>query len=228
MRDPKRLFIVGPSGSGKTYHAKRELVAIAREHRIPIFEDDPYGRLRYSGDAMPSLAALAGGTGVIYAGTASKTIVPGMRVAWLVLPDAELYEKVVMAKQAADLHTSTFMQRAVYAYVKEPGAVDRHVAKMVPVYRARRDAMIAALRAVLPPEWSWAFPDGGLFLWMRGPAGVDTTTLLERALAHHVAFVPGAPFWVNRDVRNTLRMSFSYSPEERIAEGIKRLAAAVS
>ena len=173
-RKPKLIYVVGnfanPTGITTSLERRREIVAIAREHRIPIFEDDPYGRLRYSGEALPSLAALAGGTGVIYSGTASKTIVPGMRVAWLVLPDAELYEKVVMAKQAADLHTSTFMQRAVYAYVKEPGAVDRHVAKMVPVYRARRDAMIADLRAALPPEWSWAYPDGGLFLWMRAPA----------------------------------------------------------
>ena len=230
-RKPKLIYVVGnfanPTGITTSLERRREIVAIAHEHHIPIFEDDPYGRLRYSGDALPSLAALAGGTGVIYAGTASKTIVPGMRVAWLVLPDQELYEKVVMAKQAADLHTSTFMQRAVYAYVREPGAVDRHVAKMVPVYRGRRDAMIAELKRALPPEWSWAYPDGGLFLWMRGPAGIDTTKLLERALEHHVAFVPGAPFWVNRDVRNTLRMSFSYSTEDRIAEGVKRLAAAI-
>jgi len=230
-RKPKLIYIVGnfanPTGITTALERRREIVAIAREHGIPIFEDDPYGRLRYSGEAIPSLAALAGGTGVIYAGTASKTIVPGMRVAWLVLPDGELYEKVVMAKQAADLHTSTFMQRAIYAYVRRPGAVDDHVAKMVPVYRSRRDAMIEGLKAVLPPAWSWAYPDGGLFLWVRAPQHVDTTKLLERALEQHVAFVPGAPFWVNRDVRNTLRVSFSNSPEERIAEGIKRLAAAI-
>jgi 2-aminoadipate transaminase len=231
-RKPKLIYVVGnfanPTGITTSLERRREIVAIAHEHGIPIFEDDPYGRLRYSGDALPSMAALAGGTGVIYAGTASKTIVPGMRVAWLVLPDAELYDKVVMAKQAADLHTSTFMQRAIYAYVREPGAVDRHVETMVPVYRARRDAMIAGLKNVLPSGWSWAFPDGGLFLWVRAPAHVDTTKLLERALEHHVAFVPGVPFWVNGDVRNTLRVSFSNSPEERIAEGIKRLAAAIA
>ncbi len=227
-RKPKLIYVVGnfanPTGITTTLERRREIVAIAQEHGIPIFEDDPYGRLRYSGDALPSLAAIAGGKGVIYAGTASKTIVPGMRVAWLVLPDHALYEKVVMAKQAADLHTSTFMQRAVYAYVRTPGAVDRHVETMVPVYRARRDAMIAGLKGILPSDWSWAFPDGGLFLWVRAPKHVDTTKLRERALEHHVAFVPGAPFWVNSDVRNTLRVSFSNSPEERIVEGIKRLA----
>ncbi len=132
-----------------------------------------------------------------------------------------------MAKQSADLHTSTFAQRAVYAYAKKPGAVDNHVAKMVPVYRGRRDAMVAELTARLPAGWSWAYPDGGLFLWLRAPAHVDTTELLKRALEHEVAFVPGAPFWVNRDVRNTLRLSFSNSPEARIVEGIDRLSAAI-
>ena len=231
-RKPKLLYIVAnfanPTGITPSLERRREIVAIAREHAIPILEDDPYGRLRYSGEALPSVSAIAGGEGVIYAGTASKTIAPGMRVAWLVLPDVELHDKVVMAKQAADLHTSTFAQRAVYAYVKRPGAVDRHVATMVPVYRARRDAMVAALTAKLPAGWSWAYPDGGLFLWMRAPQGVDTTRLLERALERHVAFVPGAPFWVNRDVRNTLRLSFSNSSETTIAEGVDRLAATIA
>jgi 2-aminoadipate transaminase len=230
-RKPKLIYIIAnfanPTGITTSLERRRELVAIAREHDIPIFEDDPYGRLRYSGEPIPSLAAIAGGDGVIYAGTASKTIAPGMRVAWLVLPDPVLYDKVVMAKQAADLHTSTFAQRAVYAYVKRDGAVDRHVAMMVPVYRARRDAMVAELKARLPQGWSWAYPDGGLFLWLRAPAATDTTELLKRALDNHVAFVPGAPFWVNRDVRNTLRMSFSNTSEARIVEGVDRLCAAI-
>jgi 2-aminoadipate transaminase len=231
-RKPKLIYIIAnfanPTGITTSRERRRELVAIAREHEIPIFEDDPYGRLRYSGDPLPSLAALSGGDGVIYAGTVSKTIAPGMRVAWLVLPDPVLYDKVVTAKQAADLHTSTFAQRAVYAYVKRDGAVDAHIASMVPVYRARRDAMIAALTTRLPSGWSWAYPEGGLFLWLRAPEHVDTTELLKRALDHHVAFVPGAPFWVNRDVRNTLRMSFSNAPEARIIEGVDRLCTAIS
>lgn len=230
-RKPKLIYLVptfaNPTGITTSLERRRAIVDIAREFGVPIFEDDPYGKLRYSGDPVPSMASLAGGAGVIYAGTASKMIVPGMRVAWLVLPDPVLHDKVVMVKQAADLHTSTFMQRAIYQYVKQPGAVEQHVAKMVPVYRGRRDAMVAELRAKLPDGWSFAYPDGGLFLWMRAPESVDTTKLLETALAHHVAFVPGAPFWVNRDVRNTLRMSFSYASEEVIREGVDRLVAAI-
>ena len=231
-RKPKMIYLVAnfanPTGITTSLERRREIVGIAREYGVPIFEDDPYGRLRYSGDALPSLASIAGDDGVIYAGTASKTIAPGMRVAWLVLPDPVLHDKVVMAKQAADLHTSTFAQRAVYAYVRKPGAVERHVEMMIPVYRSRRDTMIAELKAKLPAGWSWAYPDGGLLLWMRAPQNVDTTKLLERALERHVAFVPGAPFWVNRDVRNTLRVSFSNSPEERIRDGIDRLAATIA
>jgi 2-aminoadipate transaminase len=231
-RKPKLIYAVSnfanPTGITMTLERRRELVAIAHEHGIPIFEDDPYGRLRYSGDELPSLTALAGGKGVFYAGTASKTIVPGMRVAWLVIPDAEMFEKVVMVKQAADLHTSTFAQRAIHAFVQRPGAVEAHLATMIPVYRKRRDLMLAELTKLMPPGWTWTKPDGGLFLWMRAPEGVDTTVLLERALARNVAFVPGGSFWVNRDVRNTLRINFSYSGEDAIVEGVGRLAAAIS
>jgi 2-aminoadipate transaminase len=231
-RKPKLIYAVAnfanPTGVTIALERRKELVAIAQEHGIPIFEDDPYGRLRYSGEELPSLTALAGGKGVFYAGTASKTIVPGMRVAWLVIPDAEMFEKVVMVKQAADLHTSTFAQRAIHAFVQRPGAVEAHVATMVPVYRRRRDVMLAQLAERMPAGWTWTKPDGGLFLWMRGPETLDTTLLLERALERNVAFVPGASFWVNRDVRNTLRINFSYSGEDAIVEGVSRLTTAIA
>ncbi|MFY9781494.1 MAG: PLP-dependent aminotransferase family protein [Candidatus Baltobacteraceae bacterium] len=231
-RKPKLIYLVAnfanPTGVTTSLERRRELVAIAREHAIPIFEDDPYGRLRYSGDEIPALAALAGGRGVLYAGTASKTMVPGMRVAWLVIPETPMYEKVVMVKQAADLHTSTFAQRAVHAFAARPGALEAHVAKLIPVYRERRDAMLEALAERMPAGWSWTRPAGGLFLWVRAPEGVDTTVLLGRALERNVAFVPGAPFWVNRDVRNTLRLNFSNAGEARIREGVARLAQAAA
>jgi 2-aminoadipate transaminase len=231
-RKPKLIYAVAnfanPTGVTTTLERRKELVAIAREHGIPIFEDDPYGRLRYSGDELPSLTALAEGKGVFYAGTASKTIVPGMRVAWLVFPDAEMFEKVVMVKQAADLHTSTFGQRAIHAFVRRPGAVEEHVATMVPVYRKRRDLMLAALAERMPRGWSWTKPDGGLFLWVRAPEGVDTTRLLELAIERNVAFVPGATFWVNRDVRNTMRLNFSNAGEAAIVEGVGRLTEAIA
>jgi 2-aminoadipate transaminase len=224
---PKLLYLVpnfaNPTGVTLALRRRHQLIQICADHGIPIFEDDPYGRLRYSGAALPSIMALAKGRGCIYMSTVSKIIAPGMRVAWLVLPDAALYERVVPAKQAADLHTSSFTQRAVYAYARVPGQVENHIKEMLPVYARRRDLMLETLARAMPPGSSWTHPDGGLFLWARMPEGVDTQELLGLAAAKKVAFVPGAPFWVNADVRNTMRLNFSNASEDALVTGIERL-----
>jgi 2-aminoadipate transaminase len=226
-RRPKFIYVVpnfaNPTGVTLSLERRKALISIAHEFGVPIFEDDPYGRLRYSGAHLPSIASLAKGRDVVYMSTVSKIIAPGVRVAWLVMPEPELYEKVVSAKQAADLHTSSLTQRAVYAYAKRPGVVDDHIAHMLPVYRRRRDAMLAALTEYMPPGTTWTQPDGGLFLWVRAHEAFDTSAMLPEAFARKVAFVPGAPFWVNSDVRNTMRLNFSSSDETAITEGIKRL-----
>ncbi|MBV8460322.1 MAG: aminotransferase class I/II-fold pyridoxal phosphate-dependent enzyme, partial [Candidatus Eremiobacteraeota bacterium] len=131
------------------------------------------------------------------------------------------------AKQAADLHTSSFTQRAVYAYACQPGVFEAHVAEMLPVYARRRDLMLESLARFMPEGTSWTRPDGGLFLWARMPEGVDTEELLELASRRLVAFVPGRPFWVNCVVRNTMRLNFSNASDEMIVEGILRLGEAV-
>jgi 2-aminoadipate transaminase len=224
---PKLVYLVpnfeNPTGVTLSLRRRHELIQVCSEHGIPIFEDDPYGRLRYSGEALPSIMALAKGRNTIYMSTVSKIIAPGMRVAWLVLPDPALYERVVPAKQAADLHTSSFTQRAVYAYARVPGQVETHIAHMLPVYRRRRDLMLATLARAMPQGSSWTHPDGGLFLWARVPEGVDTQELLTHASEKKVAFVPGAPFWVNADVRNTMRLNFSNASEGALETGIMRL-----
>ena len=224
---PKLLYLVpnfqNPSGITLSLQRRKEVIAICERYGVPIFEDDPYGRLRYSGDPLPSLAALADGHNCIYMSTVSKTMAPGMRVAWLVMRDRTLYERVVPAKQAADLHTSSFTQRIVYAYARRPGAVEAHVKTMLPVYARRRDVMLKALADLMPEACTWTRPDGGLFLWTRVPESIDTQRLLEDASEAKVAFVPGAPFWVNRDVRNTMRLNFSNATDEMIVEGIRRL-----
>ena len=224
---PKLLYLVpnfqNPSGITLSLERRTQVVDLCKRYGVPFFEDDPYGRLRYSGEHLPSLAALAKGRDCIYMSTVSKTMAPGMRVAWLVMRDRALYERVVPAKQAADLHTSSFTQRAVYAYAKRPGAVEAHVQTMLPVYARRRDVMLRALADFMPDGCTWTRPDGGLFLWARMPDGIDTQVLLERASSAKVAFVPGAPFWVNRDVRNTMRLNFSNAGDEMIVEGIRRL-----
>ena len=226
-RKPKLLYVVSnfenPTGVTLSLERRKRIIEICAEQGIPIYEDDPYGRLRYSGEPLPSLMALAGGRNCIYMSTVSKIIAPGMRVAWLVIPEKSVYEQVVPAKQAADLHTSTFTQRAVYAYAREPGAVDAHIREMLPVYAHRRDLMLDSLERFMPRGSSWTRPDGGLFLWARVPEPVDTHELLGMCAQAKVAFVPGAPFWVNRDVRNTMRLNFSNASDENVVEGIRRL-----
>lgn len=228
---PKLLYLVpnfeNPTGITLSLERRKQLIAICSEYGVPILEDDPYGRLRYSGDSLPSLTALAAGRNCIYMSTVSKIIAPGMRVAWLVMPEPALYEKVVPAKQAADLHTSSFTQRAVYAYARKPGQIENHIKEMLPVYSRRRDLMLQTLQSAMPDGCSWTRPDGGLFLWARMPESVDTQELLVVAAAKKVAFVPGAPFWVNRDVRNTMRLNFSNASEEHLIEGINRLGGLV-
>jgi len=224
---PKFLYLVSnfenPTGVTLSLRRRHELIAICAEHRVPIYEDDPYGRLRYSGQTLPSVMALAKGRNCIYMSTVSKIIAPGMRVAWLVMPDHGLFERVVPAKQAADLHSSSFTQRAVYAYASVPGQVENHIQTMLPVYARRRDLMLQTLERSMPRGSSWTHPDGGLFLWARAPEGVDTQELLTHATEKKVAFVPGAPFWVNADVRNTMRLNFSNAHEEALVTGIERL-----
>jgi 2-aminoadipate transaminase len=230
-RKPKLLYLVpnfqNPSGITLSLHRRKEVVAIAAEYGIPIYEDDPYGRLRYSGEHLPSLMSIARSRNCIYMSTVSKTIAPGMRVAWLVIPEREVFERVVPAKQAADLHTSSFTQRAVYAYASSPGVFEKHIEAMLPVYARRRDLMLESLARYMPQGSSWTRPDGGLFLWARVPEEVDTEELLALASRSKVAFVPGGPFWVNRVVRNTMRLNFSNASDDMIVEGIKRLGEAV-
>jgi len=226
-RKPKLLYLVpnfqNPSGNTLSLQRRKDVVSIAAEYGIPIYEDDPYGRLRYSGEHLPSLMAIAKSRNCIYMSTVSKTIAPGMRVAWLVIPEREVFERVVPAKQAADLHTSSFTQRAVYAYASRTEIFEAHIAEMLPVYARRRDLMLQALERFMPTGTSWTHPDGGLFLWARLPEEVDTEELLGLASHSKVAFVPGAPFWVNRVVKNTMRLNFSNASDEMIVEGIKRL-----
>ncbi len=228
---PKFLYLIpnyqNPTGVTLSAARRAEIVAIAAHHRVPILEDDPYGALRFSGEALPALATFPGARDCLYLGTSSKILAPGLRVAWLVATDPALREKLTAAKQAADLHTSSFTQRLVHHYVSQPGVLEAHVATLCSVYARRRDVMLAALARELPAGCMWTRPAGGLFLWVTLPAHFDTTELLAIAAREKIAFVPGAPFWVGEPVRNTLRLNFSNATEARINEGLARLGRVV-
>lgn len=224
---PKFLYLVpnyeNPTGVTLAIARRAEIVRLAARFGVPIIEDNPYGALRFSGDALPALASFSEAQNCVYLGTSSKILAPGLRVAWLVATDRALREKITAAKQAADLHTSSFTQRIVHHYVAQPGLLDAHVENLRNVYRRRRDVMLTALERELPTGCTWTRPDGGLFLWVTLPSAIDATDLLQAAARAKIAFVPGAPFWVGEPVRNSLRLNFSNATEARIEEGIARL-----
>jgi len=238
---PKFIYVLpnfqNPAGTTLSLERRRLLVELATHYGAPIVEDDPYGQLRYEGEHLPSIVRLdaelhncAHGehafTGnVIYLSTLSKTLAPGLRVAWIVAPESVI-QRLVQMKQGVDLHTSTFTQMVAYEVAKG-GFLDRHVRTIRKVYGERRNAMLASLARHFPEEAAWTKPQGGLFLWVTLPPGIDSAELLKDALAEKVAFVPGASFFPAGGGERTLRLNFSYCTPEKIDEGIRRLGGVV-
>jgi 2-aminoadipate transaminase len=235
---PKFLYVLpnfqNPAGVTLSLARRRRVVERAVHYGIPIVEDDPYGQLRYEGEHLPPLvkidAELHGcGRGeraftgnVLYMSTLSKTLAPGLRIAWVVAPETVI-AKLVQIKQGADLHTSTFCQYVAYE-VARGGFLDQHVRRIRAVYGERREAMLSALARHFPRGARWTRPEGGLFLWATLPKGFDTTALLDEAIREKVAFVPGAAFYPCGGGEETMRLNFSYAPPDVIEEGVKRLA----
>ncbi|WP_104432537.1 PLP-dependent aminotransferase family protein [Kineococcus xinjiangensis] len=230
-REPVRVLYLVPTfanPTGRTLDAERRraVAELAAAHGVWIIEDDPYGQLRYRGQALAPLAAEPAAADLaLHLGSFSKIGAPGLRLGWLRAP-ASVLPALVVAKQAADLHTSTIDQAAAAAYLAASD-LDAHIARLRTAYGARRDAMVSALRDALPAGSSCSDPEGGMFCWVRLPGDVDTATLLKTALAHDVAFVPGAPFYAADPDHATLRLSFTSNPPNTIAEGVRRLGQAL-
>ena len=174
---------------------------------------------------MPSLLSLGGGATVIHAGTFSKTLCPGLRLGYLVAPAAVL-ERYVLLKQSADLHTSTLTQLVAAEYLAS-GELDGNLSRVRELYRRRRDAMVRALESEMPEGVSFTRPHGGLFLWVTLLANLSAREVLRRALERDVAFVPGGSFFPSAERESYMRLNFSCMPEERITEGVGRLAEVV-
>jgi len=212
-----------PSGRCWSLERRRSVMEVAGKYGIPVVEDAPYAELRFEGEHLPPLKAFDPHDLVIYLGTFSKILCPGMRVAWLAA-QADLVKKYVLVKQGADLHTSTLSQRQVCIYLERydlDGALDRIRA----LYEKRRRAMLGAIDAHFPTNIRTTRPQGGLFLWVELPKAVNARDVLVRALEEKVAFVPGGSFFPDGGHENTLRLNYSCMDEERIEEGIRRLAA---
>ena len=228
---PKFLYIVpnyeNPTGNTLAAERRPQIVEICARYGVPILEDDPYREIAFDGAPPPALLSHGAKGAVTYLGTGSKMVAPGLRVAWMVISDSDLRDKIVTAKQGADLHSCSYAQYVFHAYVEDEARLSAHLARVRAAYKLRRDAMIEALRREMPSHVRWNTPDGGMFLWATVGAGIDTEELFERAVRDAVVFVPGRPFYPSRDRGDGMRLNFSAMPEERIAEGIRRLARAV-
>jgi 2-aminoadipate transaminase len=213
-----------PTGRTLPLERRRALAGVAERNGLWLLEDDPYGELRYRGEPLPSLATLPGAEDrTLSLSTLSKVAAPGLRIGWVRTPPL-LRSSLVVAKQAADLHSSTIDQAAAARWLAAVD-LDAHIAGLRAVYGARRDALLAGLADALPPGSVHNRPDGGMFVWARLPDGWDAELLLGRALERDVAFVPGYPFFAGPPDRATLRFSFTTHPPEEIAEGLARLRA---
>jgi len=232
---PKFIYVLpnfqNPTGATLSLDRRKQLIELADQYGVPIVEDDPYGQLRYEGEHLPPVLVLddqyqkngeANYHGnVIYLSTFSKTLAPGIRLAWIVAPQ-EVIRKIVQGKQGTDLHTSTFNQMVAYEVARD-GFLDDHVRTIRKVYGERRDVMLKSMEEHFPEGVKWTRPEGGMFLWVTLPEGLDATELFDQAVKLKVAYVPGAPFYANGGGVNTIRLNFSNATPELIQEGIARL-----
>lgn len=237
---PKFIYLLpnfqNPTGVTIPFERRMKIIELADRYGVPIIEDDPYGQLRFEGDHIPPVVHLdnqyrsnSNGTSysgnVIYLSTFSKTLSPGLRLAWIIAPP-EVIRKLVLAKQGADLHTATFNQVIAFEVAKD-GFLDQHIKVIRETYRERRDVMLDTLVESMPEGVRWTHPEGGLFLWATMPDNIDSAELLKVALIEKVAFVPGGPFHPDGRGKNTMRLNFSFCKPEIINEGISRLGRVV-
>ena len=206
-----------PTGRSLSLERRRELVETCARLGLPLIEDDPYGALSYKGEPMPKMVAM-NPEGVIYMGSFSKVLTPGIRLGYVCAP-LPLVRRLDLAKQAADLHTAQLTQMVVYDVVKD-GFLDQHIPTIRTLYGNQCQAMLDAMDQHFPKQVSWTRPEGGMFIWVTLPKRIDAMKLLDQAIAARVAFVPGAPFYATDPETNTLRLSFVTVPPERIREGI--------
>jgi DNA-binding transcriptional MocR family regulator len=222
---PKLIYTLptfqNPSGAVMPLERRQRLLALARRHQVPVLEDDPYSELRFEGEPVPSLRALD--PEVLHLSTFSKLLFPGMRLGFLVAP-RPVVRQFALARQTADLHANTLGQWVLERFVRR-GRVAAHVRAVRSAYRRRRDTMLAALRDARVPGLSWRAPEGGFYVWCRLPDGVRTAGLAARAAEAGVSFLPGRACFADEPPAEFIRLNFSYPDEERIREGVARLAA---
>jgi 2-aminoadipate transaminase len=209
-----------PTGRSLSVERRQELVETCARLNVPLIEDDPYGALSYKGQPSPKMVAM-NPEGVIYMGSFSKVLTPGIRLGYVVAP-LPMVRRLELAKQAADLHTAQLTQMVVHEVVKD-GFLDKHIPTIRELYGKQCQEMLDAMAQHFPAECSWTKPEGGMFIWVELPKHINAMELLDEAIKNKIAFVPGAPFYANEPATNTLRLSFVTVPPERIRAGIEVL-----
>ncbi|MDP2835482.1 MAG: PLP-dependent aminotransferase family protein [Methanobacteriaceae archaeon] len=227
-KNPKIFYSVtnfqNPTGITYSDKKRNELASLLNEHETVFIEDNPYGEIRFIGEDIPLVKSYLP-EGILF-GSFSKIVSPGMRLGWIVA-NAEVMDKLITVKQASDLHSNYFTQRIVYQYLKD-NPVDEHIQKIRDLYQVQRNTMISMLDKYFPPNIQYTQPEGGMFIWVTLPEGISTLELFDMAIKEDVAFVPGQAFHVDGSGENTMRLNFSNSDPESIAEGMKRLGMVIA
>ncbi len=228
-KDSAKLFYSVPNfqnPTGITYSQDklRAVAEIMENERTIFIEDNPYGELRFMGEDRPSMRSFLG-DGAVLLGSFSKIVAPGIRLGWTCASE-DIMEKLIVAKQASDLHSNYFSQRVVHQYLQD-NDIDRHIALIRRAYKEQRDCMVKTMEETFPENVSFTRPEGGMFLWVTLPEEMSSFDLFERAIKEKVAFVPGQAFYADGGGKNTMRLNYSNCDNERIVEGITRLAKAI-
>ena len=223
---PKFIYTVptfqNPSGETMSPSHRKELLDIASEYDFLIIEDDPYGELIFEGDSIQPIKSYDTKGRVVYISTFSKILAPGFRLGWIIASKVIL-DRFIQGKQAADLCTNVFSQYVAYEYIKG-GYLNKHVERIKELYKGKRNLMLKALKEYFPSKVKWTVPKGGMFIWITLPKSIDTSLMFQKAIAKKVAYVVGEAFFPEGGDYNSMRLNFSYSEDEQIKEGIKRLA----
>jgi 2-aminoadipate transaminase len=210
-----------PTGITCSRKRREEVAEIMSEHHTIFLEDDPYGELRFAGEDVPSMKNFMGDN-VVLLGSFSKIVSPGIRLGWISARE-DIMEKIIIAKQAVDLHSNYLSQRIVHQHLMD-NDIDGHIAMIRAVYKRQRDLMVKLMEESFPSEVHFTMPEGGMFLWVTLPEGISSLKLFDRAIKEKVAFVPGQAFFSDGSGGNTMRLNFSNCDEEKITRGIERLA----
>lgn len=227
--EAKLIYVIpdfqNPTGRTWSLERRRQLAELSAKYNVMVIEDNPYGELRYEGRFLPSVKSFDKEGNVLCTGTFSKIFCPGYRIGWIA-GEKEVIRKYVLVKQGVDLQCNTVAQMVISTFL-EKYDIDAHIDKIREVYRRRRDAAVDSIERFFPDNIKYTKPEGGLFLWVELDEKMNTTKLLEKCLEQDVAFVPGDSFYPNSGKRNTMRINFSNTQEEKIVEGIRRIGNAI-